>query len=158
MANKQMILTDSGLKKLEDELEFLKTERRQEIAEKIKIARSFGDLSENSEYDEAKNEQAVVEARIITIEATLKNVRIIDDSEITTEIVSIGTKVKVKDVELGETEEFSIVGSSEVSPNENKISDESPIGAALVGHRVGDKAVAITPVGELEFIVLEISK
>lgn len=153
-----MILTDSGLKKLEDELEFLKTERRQEIAEKIKIARSFGDLSENSEYDEAKNEQAVVEARIITIEATLKNVRIIDDSEITTEIVSIGTKVKVKDVELGETEEFSIVGSSEVSPNENKISDESPIGAALVGHRVGDKAVAITPVGELEFIVLEISK
>ena len=158
VAVKQVVLTDTGLKKLEEELEELKTVKRQEIAEKIKVARSFGDLSENSEYDEAKNEQAVVEARIATIEATLKNVKIIDESEITTEVVSMGTKVRVLDVDMEEEVEYSIVGSSESDPANGKISDESPVGKALVGHGVGETVVAETPAGELSFTILAISK
>ena len=158
VAAKQVVLTDTGLKKLEEELEELKTSKRQEIAEKIKVARSFGDLSENSEYDEAKNEQAVVEARIATIEATLKNVKIIDESEITTEVVSMGTTVRVFDEDMDEEVEYSIVGSSESDPRNGKISDESPVGKALVGHRVGETVVAETPGGELSFKILAISK
>ena len=158
MAMKQVVLTDTGLRKLEEELEHLKTTKRQEIAEKIKIARSFGDLSENSEYDEAKNEQAVVEARIATIEATLKNVKIIDESEISTDIVSMGTKVLVFDEDMGEEVEYSIVGTSEVDPVNGKISDESPVGKALVGHGVGETVIAETPSGDLAFTILSISK
>lgn len=158
MATKQTILTDEGLKKLEDELEQLKTIKRKEVAEKIKVALSFGDLSENSEYDEAKNEQAIVEARIAQIEAMLKNVKVLDESELTTDAVAVGTKVTVNDVEMDEEIIYQIVGSTEADPMAGKISDESPIGKGLLGHKVGETVTVEAPAGELKFKILEIAK
>jgi len=155
---KQTLLTDEGLRRLEAELEELKTKRRKEIAEKIKIARSFGDLSENSEYDEAKNEQAIVEERIANLEKMLKNVKVLDDDDIATDHVNIGSKVKVLDMEFGDKEAFQIVGSTEVDPDTGKISDESPIGSALIGHVVDDVVDVETPGGIVSFKILEISK
>ncbi len=155
---KQVVLTDQGLKKLEEELEQLKTEKRKEISEKIKVALSFGDLSENSEYDEAKNEQAMVESRIATIEAMLKNVKLIDDEELDTGAVNLGSKVKVKDLEFDEDILYQIVGSTEADPDANLISDESPVGKALLGHRVGDEVEAETPGGSIKMKILEIAK
>ncbi|MEG6571349.1 transcription elongation factor GreA [[Clostridium] cellulosi] len=156
--SKQVVLTDEGLKKLEQELEMLKTEKRKEIADKIKVALSFGDLSENSEYDEAKNEQAMVEARIMQIESMLKNVKIIDDDEITTDKVALGSKVKVLDVEFNEETVYTIVGSTEADPDANRISDESPVGKALLGHGVGETVSVETPGGIIELKILEIAK
>lgn len=159
VSQKQVILTGEGLKKLEDELENLKTVRRKEVSEKIKQALAFGDLSENSEYDEAKNEQAQVELRIIQVENMLKNVKIIDESEIDTDIVSIGSKVLVHDVDFDEDVEYTIVGSTEADPVKSKISDESPVGKALLGAKVGETVTATVPSGAvLEFKILEISK
>lgn len=155
---KQIVLTDEGLKKLEEELEILKTEKRKEIAEKIKVALSFGDLSENSEYDEAKNEQAMIEARIVQIEAMLKNVKLIDDEELDTETVNLGSKVKVLDVEFNEEITYSIVGSTEADPDEDRISDESPVGQALLNHKVGETVTVETPGGSIEFKIMEITK
>jgi transcription elongation factor GreA len=155
---KQIVLTDEGLKKLEDELEYLKTEKRKEIAEKIKVALSFGDLSENSEYDEAKNEQAMVESRIATIEAMLKNVKLIYDDDIKTDIVNLGSKVSVLDIEFNEKIGYHIVGSTEADPDANRISDESPVGKALLNHKVGDTVTVDAPGGAIEFKVLEITK
>lgn len=155
---KQVILTSEGLEKLEKELEYLKTEKRQEIAEKIKVALGFGDLSENSEYDEAKNEQAQVEIRIVEIESMLKNAKVIDENDVSTETVSLGCKVKVLDMEFDETEEYSIVGSTEANPNTGKISDESPVGAALLGRAVGDVVEVPVPSGTIQMKVLEINK
>ncbi len=155
---KQVVLTDDGLKKLEEELETLKTEKRKEIAEKIKVALSFGDLSENSEYDEAKNEQAMIESRIAVVEAMLKNVKLIDDDEINTEVVNVGSKVKVLDVEFNEEIVYSIVGSTEADPDLNRISDESPVGTSLLNHRVGETVTAEAPIGTIEMKILEISK
>ncbi|MBO4898095.1 MAG: transcription elongation factor GreA [Clostridia bacterium] len=156
---KQVVLTSEGLKQLEDELEYLKTEKRQEVKEKIKEALAFGDLSENSEYDEAKNEQGQVEVRIMQIEKMLKNVKLIDKKEITTKVVSIGSKVKIHDVEFDEDIEYVIVGSTEADPMKNRISDESPVGKALIGAKVGQTVQATVPTGEvLEFKVLKISK
>lgn len=155
---KQVLLTDEGLKNLEQELEFLKTVRRKEIAEKIKVALSFGDLSENSEYDEAKNDQAMVESRIATIEAMLKNVKVIDEDELTTEMIHIGSKVKLHDVEFDEDVDYQLVGSNEADPLSGRISDESPVGKGLLGHKVGDRVEIETPAGVMAYIVLEISK
>ncbi len=155
---KQVLLTDEGLKKLEAELDELKTVKRKEIAEKIKVALSFGDLSENSEYDEAKNEQAIVEARIASIENTLKNVKVINEDELSTEIIHVGSKVKVRDTSFDDVCDYKIVGSSEADPVNGRISDESPVGKALVGHRVGDVVEVETPAGVTSFEVLEISK
>lgn len=155
---KQVVLTDEGLKKLEVELDYLKTERRKEIADKIKVALSFGDLSENSEYDEAKNEQAMVESRIAHIEGMLKNVKIIDDDEVSTDAVSVGTRVRVLDIEFNEEIEYQIVGSTEADPDSNRISDESPVGKALIGHKVGETVFAEAPGGQIEFKILEIAK
>ena len=155
---KQIVLTDEGLKKLEDELQHLKTVKRKEIADKIKVALSFGDLSENSEYDEAKNEQALVEARIIQLENMLKNVKILDESELSTEIVSLGCKVKVKDIEFNEDIIYQIVGSAEADPNNGKISNESPLGNALISQKVGDIVNVDAPEGTLEFKILQIFK
>lgn len=155
---KQVVLTADGLKRLEEELESLKTEKRKEIAEKIKVALSFGDLSENSEYDEAKNEQAMIEARIAQIEAMLKNVKILDDDELNTDTINVGSKVRVFDAEFSEETTFSIVGSTEADPDENRISDESPVGRSLIGHRVGDSVAVETPGGSLTFQILEITK
>ncbi len=130
--------TEEGLKKLQDELENLKTNGRRDIAERIKVARGYGDLSENSEYDDAKNEQAKIEARIIELEAMLKNYEIISD-DIAFDKVAVGVKVTVKDLSLKEEFTYSIVGSAEADPLNDKISDESPVGKALIGHSVKDK-------------------
>lgn len=159
MANaKQTILTDEGLKKLEEELEQLKTITRKEVADKIKVALSFGDLSENSEYDEAKNEQALVESRIVQIEAMLKNVKILDEDELTNDIVSVGSKVKLFDKEFNEEVDYQIVGSTEADPMSGRISDESPVGQGMLGHKVGDVVEIETPGGICLYEVLEITK
>lgn len=155
---KQIILTEEGLKNLENELENLKTVKRKEVAEKIKVALSFGDLSENSEYDEAKNEQAIIEARIVEIDAMLKNVKVIDEHELDTEVVYVGSKVKVNDIEYNEVLDYKIVGPSEANPREGRISDESPVGSALLGHKVGDLVRVETPVGFCTYKILEIYK
>ena len=155
---KQILLTSEGLQKLQDELENLKTVRRKENTAAIKRALSFGDLSENSEYDEAKNEQAEIEARIVEIENMLNNAKVIDEDSIATDVVSVGSKVKVKDMEDGTIEEYSIVGSTEADPMNGKISDESPVGNALLGHKVGEKVIVEAPMGKLEYEIVEISK
>ena len=130
--------TDEGLKKLQDELENLKTNGRKDIAERIKIARGYGDLSENSEYDDAKNEQAKIEARILELEMMLKNYEIISEDDIALDKVAVGVKVKIFDTDLEEEFTYSIVGSAEADPMNNKISDESPVGKALLGHSVNE--------------------
>ena len=158
MDNKQILLTDEGLLKLEQELEMLKTEKRQEVAEKIKVARGFGDLSENSEYDAAKEEQAQVEARIVQLENMLKNAKVIDEDEIDLNVVSVGTRVKVYDEEFDEELEYSIVGSTEADPDMFKISDESPVGKALIGRNIGETVSVDTPGGTIQFKILSIDK
>ena len=155
---KTIKITDDGLKKLQQELEALKTEGRTDIAEKIKVARGYGDLSENSEYDEAKNEQAKLEARILEIEAMLKNVEIIEDIKGNAKTVVIGCKVKVLDVEFGDEDEYRVVGSTEADSREGKISDESPMGKALLGKKLGDEVTVEAPAGEFKVKILEISK
>ena len=151
-------LTDDGLKKLEEELENLKTVGRADIAEKIKVARGYGDLSENSEYDEAKNEQAKIEARIVEIEEMLKNVEIIEDVKGKAKTVMVGVKVKVLDEEYGDECEYRVVGSTEADPREGKISDESPVGRALMGKKIGDEVIVEAPGGEFKLKVVGISK
>lgn len=146
---KTIKITDDGLKKLQDELEHLKTEGRTDIAEKIRVARGYGDLSENSEYDEAKNEQAIVEARIADLEVMLKNVVILDESELVTDAVSLGSTVKLYDEEFEEELEYIIVGSTEADIDLGKISDESPVGKALIGKKAGEVAEAILPSGDV---------
>ena len=155
---KDILITKEGLDELKAELDYLKAEKRLEIAEKIKIARSFGDLSENSEYDEAKNDQAKLENRINEIETILKHYKIIEEGSTRSKIVNVGTKVKVLDVELDEETEYKIVGSAEADPLNGKISDESPIGMALLGHKEGETVVAATPQGDLEFKIVKIIK
>lgn len=155
---KETVITEEGLKRLEKELEELKTVRRKEVAEKIKVALSFGDLSENSEYDEAKNEQAIVEGRIAELENQLKNVRILDASEIGTENVHIGSTVTVSMKGKKTTSTYQIVGSTEANPLEGRISDESPIGKALLGHAEGDVVEVETPGGEITLTIQKIAK
>lgn len=155
---KQVMLTEEGLKKLEAELEVLKGEKRTEIAEKIKVARSYGDLSENSEYDDAKNEQAILEARIADIEASLKNAVIIDESEINNDKVHVGSTVKIKNLANDMEMVLKIVGSNESNPKKKKISDESPIGMGLLGKEVDDVAEIETPGGLVTYKVVEISR
>mgnify|MGYP002524624386 FL=1 len=155
---KTIKVTDEGLKKLHDELENLKTVGRADIAEKIKIARGYGDLSENSEYDEAKNEQAKIEARIVEIEAMLKNVEIIKDVKGKSKTVIVGAMVKVLDETENEECEYRVVGSTEADPRRGLISDESPVGKALLGKKVGDDVIVEAPGGEFKLKILAISK
>ncbi len=155
---KTIKITDDGLKKLKEELETLKTEGRADIAEKIKVARGYGDLSENSEYDEAKNEQAKIEARIVEIEAMLKNIEIIEDVKGKAKTVVIGVKVKVLDTEYGDESVYRVVGSTEADPRDGKISDESPVGKALLGKKIGDEVIVEAPGGEFKLKIVEISK
>lgn len=153
---KQIVLTAEGLHKLEQELEELKTVRRKDVSEKIKVALSFGDLSENSEYDEAKNEQAIVEARIVEIEQMLKSVTILDESGITTDSISVGSLVTVRNQKNGKVDTYKIVGSTEASPRDKRISDESPVGKALLGHGVNESVDVETPVGIVTYDILDI--
>jgi transcription elongation factor GreA len=155
---KSYILTREGLKKLEDELEYLRTVKRKEITEKIKVALSYGDLSENSEYDEAKNDQAFVEGRIALLENKLNNAEILDENELPTDVVTIGAFVKVKDFEFDEEIEFHIVGSAEADPMEYKISNESPVGEALIGKKVGDLVEVHVPKGMNKFEILDMHR
>jgi transcription elongation factor GreA len=157
MTIKEVVLTYEGLKKLEEELEYLKR-KRLEVAERIKQALSFGDISENSEYDEAKNEQAQVETRILQIETMLKHAKVIDEDEVNTEVVSLGSKVKLLDMEFNEEVEYSIVGSTEANPSKFKISNESPVGSALMGQKKGSVVEVAVPDGLIKFKVLKIYK
>ena len=155
---KKNIMTYERIKKLEEELEYLKTVRRKEITEKIKVALGYGDLSENSEYDEAKNDQAFNEGRIIQLENMLKNAVVVDESEIPTDKVSVGSIVKVMDYEFDEEVEYAIVGSAEADPMNFKISNESPVGSALLGKKVGDVVEVTVPSGVSKFEILEIRR
>lgn len=154
----QLTLTKEGLEKLQSELDYLKNEKRKEIVESIRIALSFGDLSENSEYDEAKTQQAKVEGRIQELEEMLRNVKVISDDQISTDAVSIGSKVLVFNATKKMDVEYTIVGSTEASPLQKKISDMSPIGQALLGHKVGDTVTALTPAGEITLEIMSINK
>ena len=155
---KEIFVTEEGLKKLQEELDHLKTVRREEIKDMIKTAKSFGDLSENSEYDEAKNEQAIVEARIAELEEMLSNVRIVDASALENDVVRVGLSVKIKNVDTGEAEEYRIVGVTEADPFEGLISDESPIGKALLGQKVGTVVEVEIPLGTVKYKITKISK
>lgn len=158
MAAKQIFVTKEGLEKLQKELDFLITVKRKEVAMAIQKARAFGDLSENSEYDEAKNEQAEIEGKIAHLEATLKNVVLIDEKDIKTDVISVGCKVKLYDLTFEEESEYTIVGSTESDPFNNKISDESPLGKALLGQREGDNVNVETPVGVDKYNIISISR
>ena len=155
---KKNILTYEGLRKYEEELEDLKVNRRQEVAQKIKEARAQGDLSENAEYDAAKDEQRDIEARIEELEKILKNAEVVDEDEVDLGKINIGCRVKILDVEMKEEMEFKIVGSTEANSLKGKISNESPVGKALIGKKVGDTVKVETQVGELKYKVLEIQK
>lgn len=158
MTGKEVVLTYEGLKKLEEELEYLRGVKRKEIAERIKQALSFGDISENSEYDEAKNEQAQMEGRIAQLETMLKNAKVIDEEDVSTEKVSIGSKVKLLDMEYNEETEYQIVGSTEADPSRQKISNESPVGSALMGKKKGNVVEVSVPDGVIKFKILKIHK
>ena len=161
MAQKVVSLTLEGKAKLEAELAELKSTKREEIAEKIKVARSYGDLSENSEYDEAKNEQAIVESRIATLEATLKNAVIVEDDDAAADDddkIWLGNKVVVLDVEFGDELEYDIVSSIEADPMNGKISDDSPLGKAILGHKAGDTIEVEAPIGMLQYKILKVEK
>ena len=155
---KKVVMTYEGLKKMEQELEELKTVRRKEVAEKIKEARGQGDLSENAEYDAAKEEQGEIESRIVQLENLLRNAEVIDEEQLKKDIVSLGSKVKVLDVEFDEEMEYTIVGSTEADPMNGRISNESPLGIALLGQKKGASVMADTPDGEVEFRILDIQK
>ncbi|MBQ8549212.1 MAG: transcription elongation factor GreA [Lachnospiraceae bacterium] len=157
-AEKKNILTYEGLKKLEEELEDLKVVRRKEVADKIKEAREQGDLSENAEYDAAKDEQREIEARIEELEKILKNAEVVDEDEVDVDTINIGCKVKILDMEFDEELEFRIVGSTEASSLQGKISNESPVGKALLRHKVGDVVEVETQAGVIEYKILEIQK
>ena len=151
-------MSQERLDALKEELNYLETVREKEVAELIKEARSFGDLSENSEYDEAKNEQAMVEARIAEVEQMLKNASVLDESGITTDTIGVGSVIKIKHLKLGKEDTYKIVGSTEAAPLQKKISDESPVGKAMLGHHVGDIVDVEAPAGIIQYEVLEIGK
>ncbi len=158
MASIKKRISREGYDKLEADLEYLITVKRAEVAEKLKEARSFGDLSENAEYDEAKNEQGILEAKIAELEAYMANAEVVDDDDVSEHEIGVGSKIVLKDVEFGDVETLRIVGSTETDPDKGKISDESPIGKAALRKHVGDVIEVEAPDGVIKFEVLEISK
>jgi transcription elongation factor GreA len=153
---KEVILTPEGYTKLKDEIELLSTAKRREVAERIKHAREFGDITENSEYDDAKNEQAMLEHRIALLEERLANARVIEADEIKSDVVGIGSRVRLKDMDANETIEYTIVGSAEANPSENRLSNESPVGKAIMGHKKGEVVEVAAPRGSLKFKIMDI--
>ena len=153
---KEVILTPDGHSKLREEIEYLSTVKRREVADRIKQAREFGDIVENSEYDDAKNEQAMLEHRIATLEERLKSSRVIDAKEVTTEVVSVGTRVRLRDVDAKQTIEYFIVGSAEANPAEYKLSNESPVGRAIIGRKKGETVEVEAPRGSLKYKIMDI--
>lgn len=158
MAEKEIVLTAEGLKKLEDELEHLKSVKRREVAERIKLAISYGDISENSEYEDAKNEQAFVEGRIMTLEKMLRNARVVREDDVAGDVIGIGSTVKLKDIEFDEEVEYTIVGSAEADPASNRISNESPVGRSLIGKSTGSTVEVSVPAGTIQFEILSIKR
>jgi len=153
---KEVILTPQGYDKLKGEIEYLSTEKRREVAERIRVAREFGDIAENSEYDDAKNEQAMLEHRIATLEERLAAARVIEADEVSTDVVSIGSHVKLQDMDAKETVEYHIVGSAEANPAEHRLSNESPVGKAIMGRKKGEVVEVAAPRGSLKFKILAI--
>ena len=158
MKEKEVILTGEGLKKLEEELKQTKSVRRREVAERIRQAIAFGDISENSEYEDAKNEQAFIEGRILTLEKMLRNATIIDEDNLDTGVVSIGSMVLLKDWEINEEVKYTIVGSAEADPGNYKISNESPVGKAIIGQPKGSVVEVLAPVGAIQYEIVDILK
>jgi len=153
---KEVILTAEGYKKLQREIDHLRSEKRREVAERIRVAREFGDIAENAEYDDAKNEQAMLEHRIAQLEERLLSARVISKKEISKDAVSVGSRVRLRDMQANKTFEYHIVGSAEANPAENKLSNESPVGKAILGHKKGDVVEVSAPRGALKFKILEI--
>jgi transcription elongation factor GreA len=153
---KEVILTPEGYERLKQEIEELSTVKRREVAERIRVAREFGDIAENAEYDDAKNEQMLLEHRIATLEERLRDARVITKKDIAKDVVSVGSKVKLRDVAAKETIEYHIVGSAEADPGANKLSNESPVGKAIIGHKKGETVEVTAPRGTLKFKILEI--
>jgi len=158
MAEQEVLMTHEGLKKMEDDLEYLKTVRRKEVAARIKQAIEFGDISENSEYEDAKNEQAFIEGQILNMEKMLKNARVVDGVDLNMNIVSEYSSLTVTNIDSNETMSFQIVGSVEAKPFERKISNESPVGKAVLGHKVGDEVEVVTPSGLIRLVIVSINK
>ena len=153
---KEVILTPEGFKKLKEEIEYLSSDKRREVADRIRVAREFGDIAENAEYDDAKNEQALLEHRIAVLEERMRAARVIEKKEISKDIVSIGSHVKLRDMDAKQTIEYHIVGSAEANPAEYKLSNESPVGKAIMGHKKGDVVEVTAPRGALKFKIVEI--
>jgi transcription elongation factor GreA len=153
---KEVILTPEGYEKLKQEIDYLQNEKRREVAERIRVAREFGDIAENAEYDDAKNEQAMLEHRIAQLEERLLSARVISKKEISKDTVSVGATVKLKDMATNKSVEYHIVGSAEANPSENKLSNESPVGKAILGHKKGEVVEVAAPRGALKFKILEI--
>lgn len=155
---RQIVLTPEGYRRLKEEIDYLSTKKRAEVAERIQDARQYGDIAENSEYDDAKNEQALVEQRIAVLEEKLRNAVILDASTVSTDSVGIGTKVTLQDITSGEVVQYSIVGSAEADPTDHKLSTESPVGRAIMGHKAGEKVTVKVPKGSLQLKVLSIDR
>jgi transcription elongation factor GreA len=153
---KEVILTREGYTKLTEELEYLRTDKRREVADRIRVAREFGDIAENSEYDDAKNDQALLEHRIATLEERLLAARVIDSKDVAKDVVSIGSIVRLRDMEANKTFEYHIVGSAEANPAESKLSNESPVGKAIIGKKKGEVVEVAAPRGALKYKIMEI--
>jgi transcription elongation factor GreA len=153
---KEIILTPEGFEKLRQEIDYLSNDKRREVAERIRIAREFGDIAENAEYDDAKNEQALLEHRIATLEERLRSARVLEKSDVKKDEVSVGSTVKLKDMETNKTVEYRIVGSAEANPAESKLSNESPVGKAILGRKKGEVVEVTAPRGALKFKILDI--
>ncbi len=153
---KEVILTAEGYEKLKEEIELLRTDKRREIAERIRVAREFGDIAENAEYDDAKNDQAMLEHKIMLLEERLLHARVIEAGDVDTSVVSIGSRVRLKDMDANETVEYHIVGSAEANPAERRLSNESPVGRAIIGHKKGEVVEVSAPRGSLKFKILDI--
>jgi transcription elongation factor GreA len=158
VSRKEVILTEEGLKQLQDEVAYLSDVKREEVAEQIRQAREFGDISENSEYDDAKNEQALLEHRIANLQEKLRRARVIKDSDIETDKVSVGSTVTLRDKKVGDVRIYTLVGSAEADPTKAKLSNESPVGQAIIGKRVGDVVTVNIPIGALDLEILAIGK
>jgi transcription elongation factor GreA len=155
-AVKEVILTPEGYEKLKQEIEHLSNDKRREVADRIRIAREFGDINENAEYDDAKNEQAMLEHRIATLEERMRAARVIDKGEVSSDVVSIGSRVRLRDMDANETVEYHVVGSAEANPAEHKLSNESPVGKAIMGRKKGEVVDVLAPRGALKFKILDI--
>jgi len=158
VVDREIILTPEGYRRLKDEVDYLSTAKREEVAERIRNSRDFGDISENSEYDDAKNEQALLEARIYALEEKLRGATVIDAGTVNTDTVGVGTKVTLQDMERGDVVQYAIVGSAEADPTDHKLSNESPVGRAIIGRKPGDKVTVAVPQGSKKFKVLAIEK